>query len=168
MKKLLFISLIVSSLSVSAAQSAKTYCGWISNPTPANVWMEDAKGLLTISLQGGTQPEGVDLAPSAPGESLRYSGGPGSYGDSCGCIKAEVSVVDGERTVTKILKSKAKKLSACLTDKSISQEYKPAYLIHSSGKAYTECYDHENELELVFRGRNVCTNEKGEYYYLAQ
>ena len=44
--------------------------------------------------------------------------------------------------------------------------FKPRYLVHSNGKAFTECQ--EDEQEQVLRGRKICVNAEGYYYFLAE
>src|SRR5262249_57206442 len=36
----------------------QTRCGWFSNPTPANAWLQDKDGEWTIAVQGGHQADG--------------------------------------------------------------------------------------------------------------
>jgi hypothetical protein len=141
----------------------QTYCGWVDNPTPANVSMEDSQGNLLIGVQGAFQAEG-DLRVA----NQYYVNG--NYGTGCGCITAEVNLEMGQRIVSKIIDSKQLPLERCQNDKAIKSANRPIKLVHSSGKAYTECVDKE-ELEIRFDksagGRRACVNEKNEYYYLA-
>lgn len=155
--------LIMSLMSTSAFAGAQTFCGWVDNPTPANIWMEDSFGSITISIQGGESASG-DLNIS---NIYQYNG---HYGAGCGCMKAELKVVNGERVATKILSSKELPLSACASDKNIKSSFRPVTLIHSSGKAYTECEADEQGISFkdgMFGEPEACVNEKNEYYYLA-
>lgn len=154
---------IVSLATTSAFAKAQTFCGWVDNPTPANVWMEDQFGSITISIQGGESAEG-DLNI---GNAYQYNG---YYGAGCGCMKAEIKVVDGERIATKILSSSAKPLSACGNDQKIKSTFRPVTLVHSMGKAYTECQEDEQGISFkdgMFGQPEACVNEKNEYYFLA-
>lgn len=148
----------------SALAKTKTYCGWVDNPTPANVWMQDRFGEITISTQGGGQAEG-DLNI---GNAYQYNI---HYGAGCGCMKADLKVVNGQRIATKIYSSIEKPLAACGNDKSIPSTFRPITLIHSSGKAYTDCAD--DEQAIAFNGplideAEACVTENNKYYYLAR
>ena len=149
--------------SIPGKVQARTYCGWVDNPTPANLEMEDSQGSLTISVQGGHQADG-DLNV----ETQYFTNG--VHGTGCGCMTAELSVGGDERVVDKILSSKQLPLSQCQKDKSIKSSMRPNILVHSSGKAYTECQG-KDEMEIKFNeangGRKACVNEGNEYYYLA-
>jgi Protein of unknown function (DUF4087) len=56
---LLSVTLVVNGqpvpLNASEAGQFETRCGWLSNPTPANVWLYDRTGEWIIGLQGGHQ-----------------------------------------------------------------------------------------------------------------
>lgn len=161
MNKIIFT--VVSLLCVTSFAESKTYCGWVDNPTPANIWMEDRFGTITISIQGGESAEG-DLNI---GNIYQYNG---YYGAGCGCMKAELKVVNGERVATKILSSKELPLSACANDKNIKSSFRPVTLVKSVGKAYTECREDEQGISFkdgMFGEPEACVNEKNEYYYLA-
>lgn len=56
-------------------------------------------------------------------------------------------------------------LSSAVAKKEAAQ-FKPKHLVHSVGKAYTECQD-AAEQEQKFNKRKVCVNADGDYYYLA-
>ncbi len=165
MKRIIFILASLATLNSFASSEIKTFCGWVDNPTPANVWMEDKFGSITVSIQGGHQSDG-DLFVS----STYFTNG--NYGSGCGCMKAVVTTdAQGERIATKIVASRDLPLSRCAQDKALKSTYRPAKLIHSTGKAYTECLSSdelEAYIERPFEGSRICINEQNEYYFLAE
>lgn len=159
-----YLALMLIGLS-APAWAAETRCGWVENPTPANYWIVDNAGTWVISTQGGRQAEG-DLA--FPSDSANdYVATNGHYGYFCACIEATADATSSPRQVTKIHKAWVLPLSRCLNDKSLpNPDYRPRTLVHGSGKAYTECVDND-EVQAGFKGRQVCINKAGEYYFLA-
>jgi Protein of unknown function (DUF4087) len=70
---------------------AETRCGWYHNPTPGNVFLEDADGQWWISTQGSAPAPGFEDAYSPVFDDrlrLDYSGKPTDrYGYSCVCAE---------------------------------------------------------------------------------
>lgn len=157
------LALFIAFAGSTAFAKPEVRCGWIENPTPANYWIIDADGEWTISVQGGYQAEGDVVFPRDGANN--YVKTNFNYGYFCGCINATVDKAD--RKVLKIFSASAKSLSACLNDPALPQDYRPRTLVHSSGKAYTECQD-EAELQVGFKDRQACVNQRGEYYFLAE
>lgn len=162
MKIALAISTLLFSFIAHAAEKPQTRCGWIENPTPANYWLLDAQGEWTISVQGGYQAEGDLVYPADYDRD--YVKTNVNYGYFCGCITATVN--PKLNRVIKIFSASAKTLQACLSDSKLKQEFRPRYEVHSSGKAYTECQD-QDEQQIGYMGRQACVNEKGDFYFLA-
>lgn len=108
--KLLSIALIFSFSSVALAK-VETRCGWISNPTPANYWINDADGEWIISAQGGYQATGEIEAYPTDEQMVNTNG---SYGYWCGCITGTFD--KNEQLVKEILSSSVKSLDVCLED----------------------------------------------------
>lgn len=144
--------------------AAETRCGWIENPTPGNYWIIDNAGLWVISTQGGQQATGDLAYPTDYAND--YVASNGNYGYFCGCINATTDSRTNPHRVLTIHSASALPLAKCLNDKSLDQEYRPSKLIHSSGKAYTECQG-QDEIPAGYKGRQVCINRSGEYYFLA-
>lgn len=93
-----------------ALNQFETRCGWLDNPTPANVWLNDRDGEWTIGLQGGYQVEGEWEWPKfAPRQWVVTNAG--SYGYGCACLRLRA---DREtRRVIEIKEARARPLSAC-------------------------------------------------------
>lgn len=159
--KLLLVSL--SLLSMNAFAATQNRCGYIENPTPGNYSLLDSAGEWMISVQGGHQADG-DVAAPQTAKDPEYVLTNGNYGYWCGCVTATVDVK--EKKVLKIKSSRMLPLNTCLRDKKLNQDFRPRKQIHSNGKAYTECLD-QDELEIGFRARRACVNQKGDYYFLA-
>jgi hypothetical protein len=47
-----------------------------------------------------------------------------------------------------------------------STKFVPKNLVHSNGKAFTECQD-PAEQQQDFQGRQICVNAQGDYYFIA-
>ncbi len=72
---------------------AETRCGWYHNPTPGNVFLEDADGQWWISTQGSAPAAGFEDAYTPIFDDrlrLDYSGKrTDRYGYSCVCAEGE-------------------------------------------------------------------------------
>jgi hypothetical protein len=98
------------------ADQFETRCGWVSNPTPANMWLFDRDGQWIIGTQGGYQMEGDwDLPDFRRGQWVRTN--VGSYGYGCACLRLRVN--KETREVIEIKSSRARSLSACRRDRSL-------------------------------------------------
>jgi hypothetical protein len=51
-----FLSAASHVLSLHVAEENR--CGWFSNPTPGNAWLEDRDGEWTVGIQGNHEAEG--------------------------------------------------------------------------------------------------------------
>ena len=90
-------------------------CGWFSNPTPGNAWLDDRNGEWLIGVQGGHQAEG-DWPDFKKNQWVRTNG---NYGYGCACIKMRV---DHETSyVLEIKSATARPLSACRKDRSLKE-----------------------------------------------
>jgi len=85
-RKLLTIPALISCLPfVVAANAIETRCGWLQNPSPANLWLTDRHGSWTITAQGGYQAAGTDNIPSM--SNREYVTTNRSYGYACACLR---------------------------------------------------------------------------------
>ena len=107
----------------NSAQAAENRCGILSNPTPANWWLDDRDGEWTIGVQGGYQAEGMENMP----ESLFGPGWiavNGDYGYRCACLK-----VDTDRKTSRIRQIHAARplpMRKCEADKALKKAVKNA------------------------------------------
>jgi Protein of unknown function (DUF4087) len=95
----------------------ETRCGWLSNPTPANIWLYDRDGEWIIGVQGGHQLEdGWSWPKFKPRQWVRTNG---NYGYGCACLQLRVDRETHE--VTEIKSSRARPLTACRRDSSLNK-----------------------------------------------
>jgi hypothetical protein len=112
--------MLLTAVAVTALPSlvgaAENRCGWISNPTPRNWWLDDRDKTWTIVTQGpdDQEPEGMDLITDISEREFVKTNG--SYGYACACMSVET---DGDERITKIISFKQLKLSQCRGDKSL-------------------------------------------------
>jgi hypothetical protein len=107
-------ALIVLSIFFTAVNTfAEVRCGWILNPTPANISLIDADTEWIIGEQGGYQAVGDIEYPNDD----QYVNTNGNYGYFCGCIEGEFDKV--ELKVIKIKSSQAQLLKTCLQDENL-------------------------------------------------
>lgn len=99
------------------AAQLETRCGWLSNPTPANVWLYDKDGEWTIGVQGGYQLESDwDWPEFKRGQWVETNG---SHGYGCACMKLRVD--KESHHVLEIESSRARPLSACRKDRALNK-----------------------------------------------
>lgn len=113
---LLLLAISMMPAWVHAQERAQKLCGWISNPTPANWWLEDRSGEWLISAQGGYQADGTDRLPDFKNQWVRTNG---YYGYGCACLTATVD--RKERRIVRIVSGQALPLSTCRNDRSLKR-----------------------------------------------
>lgn len=110
--------LVVTSLGNGyEAARFETRCGWLSNPTPANIWLYDRDGEWTIGVQGGYQLEADwDWPEFKRGQWVRTNG---NYGYGCACLVVRVNKETSQ--VVEIKSARARPLSACRKDRALKR-----------------------------------------------
>jgi hypothetical protein len=103
------------STSPNLGEKVETRCGWFSNPTPGNAWLDDRHGEWLIGVQGGHQAEG-DWPSFKPREWVKTNG---HYGYGCACMK--VSADHATSKVSRIITASAKPLATCRQDRSLKE-----------------------------------------------
>ncbi len=92
------ISLLLA-LALPTSLAAETRCGWLSNPTPANYWLQDAQGEWTLSIQGiGDRDSGFYDAPWTEAPPDWWVETNGSYGYGCACFEGAIDQASGWAT----------------------------------------------------------------------
>jgi hypothetical protein len=105
----------VSISDASATEQFETRCGWFSNPTPGNAWLDDRHGEWIIGTQGGHQAEG-DWPTFTAKQWVKTNG---NYGYGCACMR--VSVNRENHHVLEIKSATARALSVCRRDRSLKE-----------------------------------------------
>lgn len=116
MRRTVMMSAVLAIFVAGNAAAAEKRCGWFSNPTPGNFWLEDREATWTLRTQGSEEePEGMDLITDfSEREFVRTNG---YYGYACACMSVDVNKPD-ER-ITKIYSFKQLPLAACRRDKAL-------------------------------------------------
>jgi len=113
MKPVLSAALI---LCLPLAAAAETRCGWLTNPTPANVFLDDAHGGWTLSAQGRGGVPGFDDAWGAAGNPEQWvQMHPAGYGYGCACVEGDFGPV-GSQEVLEVRRYWSRPLAACAED----------------------------------------------------
>ena len=96
----------------------ETRCGWLSNPTPGNVWLNDRDGEWIIGIQGGYQTENDwDWPDFKKGQWIRTNAG--SYGYGCACLQVRVDRATNH--VLEIKGARPRPLVACRKEPSLKK-----------------------------------------------
>jgi hypothetical protein len=98
------------------AEQFETRCGWFSNPTPGNAWLNDRDGQWTIGVQGGYQAEG-DWPVFKPRQWVKTNSP--DYGYGCACLEVRVNRETHE--VVEIKSARARPLASCRHDPSLKR-----------------------------------------------
>ncbi len=105
-------------LAKSEATQFETRCGWLSNPTPANISLYDRDGEWIIGVQGGYQVEGDwDWPAFKPRQWVVTNAG--SYGYGCACLQVRVN--KETEKVLEIRSSRARTLAVCRQERSLKR-----------------------------------------------
>ena len=104
--------ILLAALLASPAGAAERRCGWLDNPTPANVWLIDRQGEWLISEQGRYHAPGWDEMPdmSTFGKVTTNV----NYGYTCACMV--VTTDRSSRRITRIISAKPVPLRQCRRD----------------------------------------------------
>jgi len=100
-----------------AANATEKRCGWLANPTPANLWLIDRDGSWIISIQGGyhVAEASLDSLPQVnENEFVRTNV---NYGYSCVCLDVVVDKVS--MRITQIVSGQNLLLKKCLEDRAL-------------------------------------------------
>ena len=98
------------------ATQFETRCGWLDNPTPANLSLYDRDAEWVISVQGQYEAEGDwDWPDYKPGQWVGTNAG--SYGYGCACLRLRAD--KQTRKVLEIKNARARPLSVCRRDRSL-------------------------------------------------
>ncbi|ELB2758652.1 DUF4087 domain-containing protein [Vibrio alginolyticus] len=118
-----FLIVILGMFSALAATAEETRCGWLENPSPANMWLIDRNGSWDISVQGTSNAlddKSMELLYQATANENEFVRTNRNYGFSCACLTVDVD--EEQNSITTIYKSKQLPLKQCLEDISITKD----------------------------------------------
>jgi hypothetical protein len=111
----LLAALAAAALASPVPPHAEQRCGWLSNPTPANWWLDDAKGEWILGMQGGYHAGGIDLPDMTTHDWVVTN--PPDYGYGCACLKGVFSGKDHH--VVTLLAVRSLPLARCKADRTL-------------------------------------------------
>ncbi|WP_439146380.1 DUF4087 domain-containing protein [Vibrio sp.] len=120
-----FLIVILGGFYALTAIAEETRCGWLENPSPANMWLIDRDGTWNLSVQGTPSvlnEKSMELLYKAIANENEFVRTNRSYGFSCACLTVDAD--KDTNSITAIYKSKQLSLKQCLEDISIT-EYIP-------------------------------------------
>lgn len=98
------------------AAQFETRCGWLDNPTPANISLYDRDAEWIISVQGQYEAEGDWYLPDyKPGQWVVTNAS--SYGYGCACLRLRAD--KQTHKVLEVKNASARPLSVCRRDRSL-------------------------------------------------
>ena len=118
-----FLIVILGMFSALTATAEETRCGWLENPSPANMWLIDRDGSWDISVQGTSNAlddKSMELLYQATANENEFVRTNRNYGFSCACLTVDVD--EEQNSITTIYKSKQLPLKQCLEDISITKD----------------------------------------------
>lgn len=112
----LVVATVLVGFAWSGASGAERRCGWLSNPTPANWWLQDRDGTWTLGQQGGYQAPGLDDMGDLARRGWVVTNG-SSYGYGCVCM--EVETERARMRVRRVVSATPIPVARCRADRSL-------------------------------------------------
>lgn len=112
--RLLSILLLTLPLGV---MSAEKRCGWLENPSPANLWLIDSDSEWTISVQGRGFADEASMEKMPVIDENEFVRTNGNYGFSCVCLDVKTDKQSSE--VLEVYGGEQLLLKKCLEDPGI-------------------------------------------------
>lgn len=114
---MLTLSLLVS-FQLSASERV---CGWLDNPSPANLFFTDSEAFWFISAQGKAplNDASMNLVYAALHDEQQFVRTNVNYGFSCACLTVDKSLETN--SITKVYQSEQMTLKTCLEDQAIAE-----------------------------------------------
>ncbi len=111
MNAILFLA--AAALAATSAARTERRCGWLDNPSPANLWLIDRHGEWLIGQQGGYRARGIDEMPDMSRFGKVTEGG--NFGSSCACMV--VTTDRASMRITRIFSTRPVPLRQCRSDR---------------------------------------------------
>jgi hypothetical protein len=118
-----FLIVILGMFSALTAIAEETRCGWLENPSPANMWLIDRDGSWDISVQGTPNildDKSMELLYQATVNEKEFVRTNQNYGFSCACLTVDLD--KEKKLIIAIYESKQLPLKKCLEDISITKD----------------------------------------------
>lgn len=100
-----------------STMSAEKRCGWLENPTPANLWLIDNDSEWTLSVQGRGFINEKSMANMPFIDQKEFVRTNGNYGFSCVCLNVKTNKEKSE--ILEIYGGEQLLLKKCLEDPNI-------------------------------------------------
>lgn len=117
-KHLLALSLLALPLLATPALASENRCGWLQNPTPGNLWLDDSAGTWILMSQGmADEALGMENIPDfSEHDYVRTNG---NYGYACACLKVDTESKDGIDRVVAVYSFRQLPIAKCSNDKAL-------------------------------------------------
>ena len=99
-----------------ALATPENRCGWIQNPTPGNLWLDDSQGSWLLSTQGG-EDEALGMENISDFSEREFVATNGNYGYACACMKVETD--SAAKRIVAVYSFKQLALAKCENDASL-------------------------------------------------
>lgn len=117
-KSLSLVLFCLAALVAVPAHAIENRCGWLVNPTPGNLWLDDSEGTWILLSQG--MPDEALGMENIPDFSVReFVKTNGNYGYGCACLKVDTEEMDGIQRIVAVYSYKQLKLAVCRRDASL-------------------------------------------------
>lgn len=107
---------LCTSLLAGSALAKETRCGWLQNPTPGNLWLDDSQGTWVLSTQGSDE-EALGMENIGDFSTRDYVQTNGNYGYACACMDVETDAAADR--ITAVYSFRQLPLAKCTKDKAL-------------------------------------------------
>lgn len=107
---------VSASLLAGSALAKETRCGWLQNPTPGNLWLDDSQGTWVLSTQGSDE-EALGMENIGDFSTRDYVRTNGNYGYACACMDVETDAAADR--ITAVYSFRQLPLAKCTKDKAL-------------------------------------------------
>ncbi len=116
-----YLILLLSVFVSSNVYSAQTLCGWLDNPTPANIRFINQDGSWSISTQGGenVDDKSINQIFAAMKNKSNFVRTNRNYGFTCVCLTVDIN--EKNHSIVKVHKAEQLLLKQCLEDVSTAK-----------------------------------------------
>jgi len=115
LSRLVAISFFLT-LAAGSTLAAENRCGWIQNPTPGNIWLDDAHGTWVLSTQGSDE-EALGMENIPDFSEHDYVRTNGNYGYACACMKVDTDTAT--KRIVAVYSFKQLSLAKCQNDETL-------------------------------------------------